>query len=1007
MFTLQILDRGQSFLHSLDSAPVVIGSDPEADIRLGEAGVQRQHARVEPQGDAVGLRALGPVRVNGRAVERVTLALGDRIEIGKAVLVLGRAVTRPARPEEVLADASPARRGRPAPQRQQRAWLPFTIAGLVLAGVVAFIASGDDTVQIRNELAAVARLREAGQLEPAAAAIGRLRQQWASAQDDRLRQLDAEQQRLDTIHGEIARLTAQVLDPHVDRSYAEWLRELRRLEESGAPGERVAARQVRGVLRETLEQRPRLAATPAPEPAAPPHAEPPPAVLDVTDPAPPPPPEPTSPTSPAPTSPAPVAQQPPVPSQSEAPAVVQSQTSTEPVDVIRGEADRLVAGGLFAQALAVLQDAMGAAADPAQAEVLRQHVVELRAEALRHVHVLVAQAQQSVRLDHPEEAVALLRAARPRFPTGGDFDQLLRVLHEAEEAADMETQPAAAAVAATPAPRESGPPSALMELRSQLDAIQRAEQNGEFATAARLLHEAVAQVREHDPTSVDRLLARAETAELEAAFHDHVAAVVASGRTLKVTTRAGRAATLRSADGERLAVVTADGDDRLPWPQVSPFGLSLLVDATAPTGRAALGAAALLYGAGDALRAEALLAQVLPAAPDLKTTIDGVLARGRGEPVDERGYTFGRSGFVSLRALDLDKEAQKLAARLDAALRDHDPAARDALVTEVMAGGADSRAVLSIAIEKEFQRTFARLEASPVQKQYERLAAARDALDAAREAARSLIYDETRYVYPYQPPAVSSEQFAEYNRVQEEVDRRTAALRAVWKDDRLRVRVPATLRADVQRLDWTAKVLGQLAPFDAARLAPIEWARAVPALDSVGVQEHCRTVDEREQREQWRLVDAYNSIAGKALSSAVREQLRITNDYRAMFGHRPVAIVAAVCTAAQGHAEEMSRLGYFAHMSPVEGRRTPYDRMQLAGYAFGSSENIALCDSAASAHGAWCRSSGHHRNLLDPNHREIGIGQDGRNWVQNFGSGEMHEQDPAWQAAGAAARSPR
>ena len=95
-------------------------------------------------------------------------------------------------------------------------------------------------------------------------------------------------------------------------------------------------------------------------------------------------------------------------------------------------------------------------------------------------------------------------------------------------------------------------------------------------------------------------------------------------------------------------------------------------------------------------------------------------------------------------------------------------------------------------------------------------------------------------------------------------------------------------------------------------------------------------------------------------------------------------------------ADEMSRRGYFAHMSPTPGRKTPYDRMRLAGYLFGVSENIALVDGAGPAHVAWCHSAGHHRNLLDAGHREMGIGANGRYWVQNFGSGTGHRDDPAW-----------
>ena len=98
-------------------------------------------------------------------------------------------------------------------------------------------------------------------------------------------------------------------------------------------------------------------------------------------------------------------------------------------------------------------------------------------------------------------------------------------------------------------------------------------------------------------------------------------------------------------------------------------------------------------------------------------------------------------------------------------------------------------------------------------------------------------------------------------------------------------------------------------------------------------------------------------------------------------------------------AEEMSKLGYFAHQSPTPGRTTPYDRMRLAGYDKGASENIALVDGAQGAHDAWSQSSGHHRNLLDPGHHEAGIGNDGRYWVQNFGRGTVYLESVAWDQA--------
>jgi len=117
-----------------------------------------------------------------------------------------------------------------------------------------------------------------------------------------------------------------------------------------------------------------------------------------------------------------------------------------------------------------------------------------------------------------------------------------------------------------------------------------------------------------------------------------------------------------------------------------------------------------------------------------------------------------------------------------------------------------------------------------------------------------------------------------------------------------------------------------------------------------------------------------------------------------MFGHRPLAVNEKLVQAARGHAKEMATLGYFSHFSPIPEHRTPFDRMRLAGYAMGSSENIANHPTSASAFDAWLHSSGHHRNILAAGHRELACGNDASLWVQNFGGGEEYLSDPAFAA---------
>ena len=72
---------------------LLIGRASNADIRLDDTGVSRQHAEIRREGDDVVLVDLGSTNgsnVNGRTIERARLTPGDRIELGRSVLVYER-----------------------------------------------------------------------------------------------------------------------------------------------------------------------------------------------------------------------------------------------------------------------------------------------------------------------------------------------------------------------------------------------------------------------------------------------------------------------------------------------------------------------------------------------------------------------------------------------------------------------------------------------------------------------------------------------------------------------------------------------------------------------------------------------------------------------------------------------------------------------------------------------------------------------------------------------------
>jgi hypothetical protein len=116
------------------------------------------------------------------------------------------------------------------------------------------------------------------------------------------------------------------------------------------------------------------------------------------------------------------------------------------------------------------------------------------------------------------------------------------------------------------------------------------------------------------------------------------------------------------------------------------------------------------------------------------------------------------------------------------------------------------------------------------------------------------------------------------------------------------------------------------------------------------------------------------------------EQVRITNDYRLMMARDLVEVDPRLVDSARTHSADMTRLGFFAHQSPIAGKESPSQRMAAAGYPGAGGENISLGSvSPMATHIAWYNSSGHHRNILNHGWTAMGSGQDGQHWTQNFG----------------------
>jgi uncharacterized protein YkwD len=123
--------------------------------------------------------------------------------------------------------------------------------------------------------------------------------------------------------------------------------------------------------------------------------------------------------------------------------------------------------------------------------------------------------------------------------------------------------------------------------------------------------------------------------------------------------------------------------------------------------------------------------------------------------------------------------------------------------------------------------------------------------------------------------------------------------------------------------------------------------------------------------------------------SVQQQALRLVNENRRRGGCDNLTVDRRLIVAANRHASEMARRGYFAH-EDLRGERAG-DRVQDAGYRWSRyGENIARGqDSVFEVVDGWMHSPEHRENIMDCGLREVGVGlafSSDRTpyWVQDF-----------------------
>lgn len=135
-------------------------------------------------------------------------------------------------------------------------------------------------------------------------------------------------------------------------------------------------------------------------------------------------------------------------------------------------------------------------------------------------------------------------------------------------------------------------------------------------------------------------------------------------------------------------------------------------------------------------------------------------------------------------------------------------------------------------------------------------------------------------------------------------------------------------------------------------------------------------------------VEKDNAALGRWASAPMKNFATLLNQERVIMGLNPLRLEEKLSDATRGHSEDMARLGFFAHESPVEGKKTPWDRARLAGFGGnGTGENIFMGSASFdAAYQAWFGSDGHRFIMFGSGCNRLGVGISGVHWTMMTGN---------------------
>jgi len=178
----------------------------------------------------------------------------------------------------------------------------------------------------------------------------------------------------------------------------------------------------------------------------------------------------------------------------------------------------------------------------------------------------------------------------------------------------------------------------------------------------------------------------------------------------------------------------------------------------------------------------------------------------------------------------------------------------------------------------------------------------------------------------------------------------------------------------IEALPVASEVKAAVETSRAGRAVNAQIARFQPELEAfAGQLGGSPLVVTRVGEDQTEQLDLPDGIEVSPDPVAERELFDLVNDERTQRGVAALVWDDRLVPVSRAHSEEMFKLKYFSHDSPVAG--SPFDRLKAAGVIYSrAGENLAYAQSVSVAHRALMDSPGHRENILRPEFSRMGIG---------------------------------